>query len=116
MKKLAIAVLTISVLMALVTACKKSSFLDQTVTSSLDENSTFSDSSNAMQFLNNIYVDIGFATDPRRFANLANTYGGGLEAACDEAEGPNASSTNGFIQFATGSVNPTVVPDDAWKK
>jgi hypothetical protein len=113
MKKLAIAVL---LFVGLMTACKKSSFLDQTVTSSLDENSTFSDSSNAMQFLNNIYVDIGFATDPRRFANLANTYGGGLEAACDEAEGPNASSTNGFIQFATGSVNPTVVPDDAWKK
>jgi len=116
MKKLAIAVLTISVLMALVTACKKTSFLDQTVTSSLDENTTFSDSSNAMQFLNNIYVDLGFATDPRRFTNVPGTFGAGLEAACDEAEGPNAASTNGFIQFATGSVNPTVVPDDAWKK
>src|SRR6516164_2136493 len=108
MKKLAIAVLLISALMALTTACKKNSFLDQTVTSSLDENSTFSDSSNAMQFLNNIYIDIGFATDPRRFSNAGSTYGAGLEAASDEAEGPNSASTNGFIQFATGSVNPTV--------
>ncbi|HEX6429641.1 MAG TPA: RagB/SusD family nutrient uptake outer membrane protein, partial [Niastella sp.] len=75
----------------------------------------FSDSSNAMQFLNNIYVNIGFATDPRRYFNIPTTYGAGLEAACDEAEGPNAASTNGFIQFATGSVNPTIVPSDAWR-
>lgn len=115
MKKLAIAVFLIAALMALLTACKKTSFLDQTVTTSLDETTTFKDSSNAMQFLNNIYVNIGFATDPRRFSNTAGTFGAGLEAACDEAEGPNAASTNGFIQFATGSVNPTVVPDDAWK-
>jgi hypothetical protein len=112
MKKLAIAMLLFSGLTAVLSACKKSSFLDQTVTSSLDEHSTFTDSSNAMQFLNNIYVNIGFATDPRRFTN--GTYGAGLEAACDEAEGPNAASTNGFVQFATGSVNPTIVPSDAW--
>lgn len=112
MKKLAIAMLLFSGLAAVLSACKKTSFLDQTVTSSLDENSTFSDSSNAMQFLNNIYVNIGFATDPRRFTN--GTYAAGLEAACDEAEGPNAASTNGFVQFATGSVNPTIVPSDAW--
>lgn len=94
-------------------SCKKNGFLDQTVTSSLDEKSTFSDSANSMAFLNQIYVDIGFAQDPRRFS--AAGYAAGLEAACDEAEGPNASSSNGFIQFATGSVNPTVVPDDAWR-
>jgi hypothetical protein len=68
-----------------------------------------------MQFLNNIYVNIGLAQDPRRFSPVGANYAAGLEAACDEAEGPNASSTNGFIQFATGSVNPTVVPDDVWK-
>src|ERR1700743_2295232 len=76
-------------------ACKKNGFLDQTVTSSLDETSTFTDSSNAMGFLNNIYSNIGFATDPRRFSG--NGFAAGLEAACDEAEGPNAASTNGFI-------------------
>lgn len=113
MKKLAIAMLLFSGLAAVLSACKKTGFLDQTVTSSLDENSTFKDSSNAMQFLNNIYVNIGFATDPRRFTNNS-TFAAGLEAACDEAEGPNAASSNGFIQFATGSVNPTIVPSDAW--
>ncbi|MEO6720290.1 MAG: RagB/SusD family nutrient uptake outer membrane protein [Ferruginibacter sp.] len=96
----------------LVTSCKKDGFLDQTVTSSLNERSTFSDSANSMAFLNNIYSNIGFASDPRRF-NGGN-FAAGLDAASDEAEGPNASSTNGFVQFATGSVNPTVVPDDAW--
>src|SRR5260370_42590200 len=54
---------------------------------------------------------MGFPTVPRRFNG--GGYAAGLEAACDEAEGPNASSSNGFIQFATGSVNPTVVPSDA---
>ncbi len=96
----------------LVTSCKKNGFLDQTVTSSLNENSTFSDSANSMAFLNNIYTNIGFTSDPRRFN--AGGYAAGLDAASDEAEGPNASSANGFVQFATGSVNPTVVPDDAW--
>lgn len=115
MKKLAIAALLFFGLVAVFNSCKKASFLDQTVTSSLDESSTFSDSSNAMQFLNNIYVNIGFASDPRRFTQNGANWAGGLEAASDEAEGPNAASTNGFIQFATGSVNPSIVPNDAWK-
>src|SRR5689334_14182991 len=114
MKKLAIAALLFSGLAVVFASCKKASFLDQTVTSSLDESSTFSDSSNAMQFLNNIYVNIGFASDPRRFTQNGANWAGGLEAASDEAEGPNAASTNGFIQFATGSVNPSIVPNDAW--
>ena len=93
-------------------ACTKTGFLDQTVTSSLNETTTFTDSSNAMSFLNGIYTTVGFAADPKRF--IGGSYAAGLEAACDEAEGPNASSTNGFIQFATGTVNPSVVPTDAW--
>jgi hypothetical protein len=97
-------------------ACKKTGFLDQTVTTSLNEQTTFSDSSNAMAFLNNIYSNIGFATDPRRFndGSANSSFFAGLESACDEAEGPNAPSSNGFIQFATGSVNQNVVPSDAW--
>ncbi len=98
--------------LVLVLACNKTSFLDQTVTSDLDEKKTFSDSANSMAFLNNIYSNIGFATDPRRFGG--SNYAAGLDASSDEAEGPNASSVNGFIQFATGSVNPSIVPDDAW--
>src|SRR5260221_3020638 len=114
MKRIAFSLL-LRVLAAAVPACKKTGFLDQTVTTSLDETTTFTDSSNAMQFLNNIYSNIGFATDPRRFnSGSSNLWFAGLEAACDEAEGPNASSSNGFIQFATGSVNPTVGPPDAW--
>jgi len=98
---------------AILPACSKTGFLDQTVTTSLDETTTFTDSANAMAFLNNIYSAAGFASDPRRFSG--GSYAAGLEAACDEAEGPNASSSNGFIQFATGTVNPSVVPDDAWR-
>ncbi|MDE1192994.1 MAG: RagB/SusD family nutrient uptake outer membrane protein [Arachidicoccus sp.] len=100
-------------LIAVWMSCQKNGFLDQTSTTSLNEAATFSDSANAMDFLNNIYVNIGFASDPKRF-NGGN-YAAGLDASCDEAESPNSSSTNGFIEFATGTVNPTIVPDDAWK-
>lgn len=116
MKKLAIVATASLGLAAVFSSCKKSGFLDQTVTTSLSEQTTFSDSSNAMAFLSNIYTNIGFATDPKRYNNgpVNMTYAAGLEAACDEAEGPSAPSTNGFIQFSTGSVNSTVVPTDAW--
>lgn len=102
----------ISLAVFLLTSCKKDGFLDQTVTSSLNEATTFSDSANSMAFLNNIYTSIGFTSDPRRFGGSG--FSAGLDASSDEAEGPNASSVNGFIQFATGSVNPSIVPDDAW--
>jgi hypothetical protein len=109
-KFLQLAGITLAVL--LLTSCKKDGFLDQTVTSSLNEATTFSDSANSMAFLNNIYTNIGFASDPRRFGGSG--FAAGLDASSDEAEGPNASSVNGFIQFAIGSVNPSIVPDDAW--
>lgn len=99
-------------LVCIVFSCNKNDFLDQTETSNLNEKTTFSDSANSMAFLNNIYGGIGFASDPRRFSG--SNFAAGLDASSDEAEGPNASSVNGFIQFATGTVNPSIVPDDAW--
>lgn len=99
-------------LSALALACKKTNYLSATVTSNLDSTSVFTDSTYAMQFLNGIYTAAGFATDPKRF--VSNGVGAGLDAACDEAEGPNLSSSNGFTMFATGTVNPTIVPTDAW--
>jgi hypothetical protein len=93
-------------------ACKKNGYLSATQTSNLDSTKVFTDSTYAMEFLNNLYVNIGFATDPERFNG--GSYAAGLESACDEAEGPNASSSNGFTMFALGTVTPTVVPTDAW--
>ncbi|HEV2478244.1 MAG TPA: RagB/SusD family nutrient uptake outer membrane protein [Puia sp.] len=93
-------------------ACKKTGYLSSTVTSNLDSTSVFADSTKAMAFLNNLYTVAGFASDPKRFVN--GGVGAGLDAACDEAEGPNLSSSNGFTMFATGTVNPSIVPTDAW--
>ena len=93
-------------------ACKKTGYLTSTVTSNLDSNTVFADSTKAMSFLNNLYTRAGFAADPKRF--VSNGIGAGLDAACDEAEGPNLSSSNGFTMFATGTVNPSIVPNDAW--
>lgn len=97
-------------LLLLAPACKKT--LNPTVTTNLSADTVFTDSSYAMQFLNNIYTKVGFAADPKRF--VVNGIGAGLDAACDEAEGPNLSSSNGFTMFATGTVNPSIVPNDAW--
>src|SRR6201996_4512582 len=92
-------------------SCSKTG-LNATVTSNLDSTTVFTDSAAAMSFLNYIYTKVGFATDPKRF--VVNGVGAGLDAACDEAEGPNLSSSNGFTMFATGTVNPSIVPTDAW--
>ena len=92
-------------------SCSKTGFLDPTVTTSLNEQTTFSDSTNAMAFLNNIYTGVGMSMDPRRFG------GGGLDASSDEAEGYTTSSSySGYIQFSTGSVTPNIVPNDLWNR
>src|SRR6185437_10023356 len=93
-------------------ACKKTGYLSSTVTSNLDSTSVFADSTKAMAFLNNLYTEAGFASDPKRFTS--GGVGAGLDAACDEAEGPSLSSSNGYTMFATGTVNPSIVPSDAW--
>src|SRR5258708_2406449 len=99
-------------LLFFVPACKKSSYLTATVISNLDSNDVFKDSTYSMEFLNNIYTKAGFAADPKRFNG--GSFAAGLDAASDEAEGPNASSSNGFTMFATGTVNPSIVPSDVW--
>ena len=99
-------------LLLLAPACKKTGYLSSTVTSNLDSTTVFSDSTKSMGFLNNLYTKVGFAADPKRF--VVNGVGAGLDASCDEAEGPTISSSNGYTMFATGTVNPSIVPTDAW--
>ncbi len=83
-------------------------FLDQTVTTDLDEDLVFSDSTYAAGFLTQIYADIGFDTELNRFGN------GGLQVACDEAEFKQSSSISTGMAFATGTINPVTVTNDAW--
>lgn len=99
----------LSVLFAclMATSCNDS-FLDETVTTNLNEEVVFSDSAYAAGFLTNIYVDIGFQTDLDRFSN------GGLQVACDESEFNASSSISTGMAFATGTVNPVTVTDDTW--
>ncbi|SFM73398.1 RagB/SusD domain-containing protein [Chitinophaga sp. YR627] len=89
-------------------SCSDKNFLDQTETSNLDEKSVFSDSARTVQFLTNIYIDIGFTENATRFGN------GGLDAACDEAEPQKSASITTSVQFATGTVNPSIISGDAW--
>jgi hypothetical protein len=104
--------IVVLLLLLAITACSKTGYLSATITSNLDSTTVFTDSSYSMQFLNNIYSHAGFSADPKRFA--VNGVGGGLDAACDEAEGPNLTSNSGFEMFATGTVNPSIIPIDAW--
>ncbi|MBQ8452274.1 MAG: RagB/SusD family nutrient uptake outer membrane protein [Prevotella sp.] len=91
-------------------------YLDQTVITDLNEDVIFADSTYASGFLTQIYTDIGFDTDGDRFGGHNTLWSnGGLQVACDEAEfRPSASITTGMA-FATGTVNPVTVTDDAWK-
>lgn len=90
-------------------ACTKENFLDQTTTTDLREETVFSDSARSMDFLANIYVSVGFSFSPSRFNGAA-----GLDAACDEAEGPLSSTVNTYTQFATGGVSAYSIATDAW--
>ena len=89
-------------------ACGKKNFLDQTETTNLNEQTVFTDSARTVAFLTNIYIDIGFAENATRFDN------GGLDAACDEAEPQKSATVTTSIQFATGTVNPSIISADAW--
>jgi len=89
-------------------SCGKKNFLDQTETTNLNEQTVFSDSARTVAFLTNIYVDIGFTENATRFGN------GGLDAACDEAEPQKSASITTSVQFATGTVNPSIISKDAW--
>jgi hypothetical protein len=87
---------------------KKQAFLDQTQTTTLNKQTVFADSAYSMEFLNNIYSDIAFSSYPNRFGNA------GLDACSDESEGPSSGAVNTYIQFATGTVNPSIISNDAW--
>jgi hypothetical protein len=90
------------------TGCSKE-FLNQTKTTDLTEENTFSDSARSIDFLTQIYSNIDFSFNPARFNGLA-----GLESACDEAEGPTANTLTTYNQFATGSVSAYSISNDAW--
>ncbi|GHT72772.1 membrane protein [Bacteroidia bacterium] len=96
-------------------SCSESSFLDETQTTDLTTEVIFSDSTYTAGFLLEIYREIGFDTDPGRFSNIWVRFGG-LQTACDEAEFKASSSITTDMLFATGSINPVVVSEDAWEK
>ena len=89
-------------------SCTKD-FLNQTKTTDLTDVSVFTDSARTMDFLTQIYSNIDFSFNPARFSGLA-----GLEAACDEAEGPSASIVTAYSEFVSGSVSAFSISTDAW--
>ncbi|MCD7973145.1 MAG: RagB/SusD family nutrient uptake outer membrane protein [Candidatus Azobacteroides sp.] len=106
------------VLMGGVISCNDS-FLDETVTTDLDYETVFSDSTYTSDFLTEIYADIGFDTDLSRFQDplvILNGPMGGLQTACDEAQYKVVPRISPDVQFVTGTVSPVTIRDDAWKK
>lgn len=99
-------------------SCSEKGFLDETVTTDLNRDVVFSDSTYTAGFLNEIYSQIGFDTDPDRFSTIAfgwKTPFGGLQTACDEARFKRSSTITTDVMFATGTVNPILVSKDAWQ-
>jgi hypothetical protein len=107
-----------ALMMSAMISCKKGGFLAPTTTTNLNETTVFADSANAVRFLAGIYTNIGFSFKPDRFVYDPGGKGipvGGLEAACDEAEPANQFASTA-LAFATGTINASVVTDDAYKK
>jgi len=113
-------ILIISVLLSSLLAgvsCSDQGFLDETVTTDLNQKVVFSDSTYTAGFLNQIYEQIGFDTDPVRFSTTAfgwTTFYGGLQTASDEAKFRRTSTITTDVMFATGTINPVLVSEDAW--
>jgi hypothetical protein len=96
-------------------SCDDKNFLEETETTDLSYETVFADSTYTVGFLTEIYRDIGFDTDPGRFSTIYVTFGG-LQGACDEVEFRASSTITTDVLFATGTVNPVIVSDDAWGK
>ena len=99
---------------AMISACKKGGILDQVKTTDLSEESTFADSARTMQFLTRIYTDIGFSSDPKRFADYGSSVG--IYALGDEVEYSTQAATAFNVIFQTGQVSALNIPDDSWTK
>jgi hypothetical protein len=99
----------------ILSSCSESSFLDETATTDLTTDVIFADSTYTVGFLSEVYREIGFDTDPGRFKEILERFGG-LQGACDEVECKRSSRIKSDLLFATGSVNPVVISEDAWEK
>jgi hypothetical protein len=106
-------------LLFLLASCKKDSFLGQTATSNLTEETVFKDSANTVGFLANIYTSVGFSAAANRFtygpSAFNQTPNGGLDASSDEAEVYNSGGSTA-LAWETGTINAAVVTDDAYKR
>ncbi|MEO6150852.1 MAG: RagB/SusD family nutrient uptake outer membrane protein [Mucilaginibacter sp.] len=104
MKKFYIPFILCTLMISVLVSCKKGGFLEQTVTTNLNEATIFADSAYTEGFLANIYADIGFSASASRFGN------GGLDAASDEAEVASISQSTA-LAFASGTVNPAIATE-----
>ncbi len=107
--------LSLVLVIGISTSCESRNFLDETITTDLDIDEIFSDSTYTAGFLTDIYIDAGFDTDPGRFSSLKGTFGG-IQGACDETEYRASSVITTDVLFARGTVNPVIITEDAWEK
>jgi hypothetical protein len=91
------------VLMSL-SACKKSGFLDNKSTTTLNEEIVFSDSTNTMNFLGRIYEDSGFSFYKLRYQV------GSTEIATDDADPTGINNTDAGTILRTGTYSPINFP------
>lgn len=107
MKYLINLIVSLCIVGGLFSACAN---LEQVVTTDLDKETVFADSSYTVGFLSQLYVQLGWDTKPNR-------YRGGLQTSSDEAAYRVSSDVSMDVMWATGTINPvTASEDDVWKK
>ncbi|MDQ0641104.1 hypothetical protein QF042_004669 [Pedobacter sp. W3I1] len=94
-------------LLASLSSCKKSGFLDQKTLSQIDENTVFTDSLNSWNYVNSRYSNLTYSWEPTRWGR------GGVDAASDEVQAANAP-TEQHAYWAGGAVNPSNVSSEIW--
>ncbi|MBO9673230.1 MAG: RagB/SusD family nutrient uptake outer membrane protein [Sphingobacteriaceae bacterium] len=96
-----------ALLIAALSACRKSGFLDQKKLSQIDENTVFTDSLNSWNYVNSRYSNLTYSWEPTRWGR------GGVDAASDEVQSANAP-TEQETYWAGGAINPSNVTAEIW--
>jgi len=93
----------IAIVLIAMASCRKGSFLDNKSTASLNQEITFADSANTMNFLAGLYVDVGYSFPALNDAGKTPNNYQDFADMCDEGEGryPAAGNFDKVVTMGT---------------
>lgn len=101
------------ILLAGIAACEKKDLLDPKPNTTLNEETTFSDSARTVDFLFGTYAEISFSFGYRRYTYSSNISCGTAEG-CDESVSRLAGATQPFVPLFNGTLNSQQTEPYTW--